>query len=131
LRQHLKPAAPPDAQRLRKLIADLDDDRFDVRQAAQKELEQLGDVALPALQKAVKATSSAELRRRALAVLKAPPRPSGEERQALRGVEVLEQFGTAEARQHLEMLAKGAPGSRVTGAAKAALERLASPVNAR
>jgi hypothetical protein len=129
LRQHLKPQPPPDARRLRKLIADLGDDRFTVREAAQQELEKLGDVALPALQKEVEVTTSAEVRRRAGELIKAPQHPSGEKLRAIRGVEVLEQFGTAEAKQLLAMLAKGAPGSRLTDAAKAALERLALPVN--
>jgi hypothetical protein len=119
----LKPEPPPDAERLRRLIAGLADDDFAVREAAQRELEKLGDVALPALRKEVEKTSSAEVRRRAGEVLKAPRRLSGEQLRALRGVEVLEQLGTAEARQHLAALAKGAPGSRLTDTARAALER--------
>jgi hypothetical protein len=130
LRQHLKPESAPSADRLRKLIADLGDDKFVVREAAQQELEKLGDVALPALQKAVKTTSSAEVRRRAGELLNAPQQLSGERQRAVRGVEVLEQFGTAEAKQQLALLAKGAPGSQVTDAAKAALERLAAPATA-
>jgi RNA polymerase sigma factor (sigma-70 family) len=45
--------------------------------------------------------------------------------QALRGVEVLEQIGSREARQVLERLAKGLPQSRLAQEAKASLERLA------
>jgi hypothetical protein len=125
LRQHLKPELPPNTERLRKLIADLGNDEFNVRETAQRELEKLGDVALPALQKKVEATSSAEVRRRATAILKAPQHLSAEKLQGIRGVEVLEHFGTAEAKEYLETLARGAPGSRVTDAAKLALDRLA------
>jgi hypothetical protein len=75
----------------------------------------------------VKGTSSPEVRRRAGEVIKAPPHPSGEKLRTLRGVEVLEQLGTAEAKQHLAKLSRGAPGSRLTEAAKAAMERLALP----
>jgi hypothetical protein len=127
LRRRLKAEPPPNPERLRKLIADLAADDFAVREAAQRQLEKLGDVALPALRKEVKATSSAEVRRRAGEILKAPQRLSGDKRRALRGVDVLDQLGTADARQHLATLAQGAPGSRLTEAARAALERLASP----
>jgi cell division septum initiation protein DivIVA len=50
--------------------------------------------------------------------------PSAERLQALRAVEVLEIAGTPEARQLLEVLAKGAPEARLTQEAKASLERL-------
>ena len=50
---------------------------------------------------------------------------SGERLQAVRAVEVLEQIGTAEAKQLLQSLASGAPGARLTQEAKASLERLA------
>jgi hypothetical protein len=125
LRQHLKPELPPDTDRLHKLIADLDDDKFTVRETAQRELEKLGDVALPALQKAVEVSFSAEVRRRATAVIKAPQHLSAEKRQAIRGVEALEYFGTAEAKELLETLARGAPGSQLTEAAKVSLGRIA------
>jgi hypothetical protein len=42
-----------------------------------------------------------------------------------RAIDALEQIGTAEARQVLEALAKGAPNPQVTQAAAAALRRLA------
>src|SRR5262249_28749525 len=48
LRKHLKPAPPPDRKRLRALIADLDGDEFAVREKAQKELEKIGEDAIPA-----------------------------------------------------------------------------------
>jgi hypothetical protein len=63
-------------------------------------------------------------------VIRALPHLSGEKLRAIGGVEVLEYFGTAEATQRLETLAKGAPGSRLTEAAKAALARLGLPKTA-
>jgi hypothetical protein len=42
----------------------------------------------------------------------------------LRAVEALEHMGAPEARQVLEALVKGAPGARLTQAARAALGRL-------
>ncbi len=50
---------------------------------------------------------------------------SPEQLQMLRVMEVLEHIGTAEARQVLAGLAKGAPEARLTQEAKASLERLA------
>jgi hypothetical protein len=128
LRRHLQPEPPPDPGYLHKLIADLADDKFAVRERAQKELQQIGDVARPALQQEMKATSSAEVRRRAQNILEAPLLLPAERRQAIRAVEILEYFATANARQLLAGLANGAPGSRLTEAANAALERLANSV---
>jgi hypothetical protein len=48
----------------------------------------------------------------------------GELLRQLRAVELLESLGSAEARQVLETLAKGAPGARLTKEARAALDRL-------
>jgi hypothetical protein len=42
----------------------------------------------------------------------------------VRAVEVLEHIGTAEARELLELLARGTPEARITREAKAALTRL-------
>jgi hypothetical protein len=49
---------------------------------------------------------------------------SPEQLRVLRAVEVLEHAGTAEARQALESLARGASDAWVGGEAKAALDRL-------
>jgi hypothetical protein len=50
--------------------------------------------------------------------------PSPEALGTLRAMEVLEHWGTAEARQILERLAQGIPEARVTREAKEALEQL-------
>jgi hypothetical protein len=50
---------------------------------------------------------------------------SGDTLRTWRALEVLEQVGTPEARQVLEKLAQGAPGTRPTEEARAALQRLA------
>jgi hypothetical protein len=44
--------------------------------------------------------------------------------QTIRGIEVLERIGTPQARQLLQELANGAPGSLQTEEAKESLERL-------
>src|SRR5262249_42508433 len=53
LRDVLKPAAAADEKRLKKLIADLDDDDFAVRETATAELDQAGEQAEPALRRAL------------------------------------------------------------------------------
>jgi hypothetical protein len=125
LRKTLKAALPPDAERLRRLIADLDSDGFDVREKAQGELERMGEDAVPALRKALDSKPSAEARRRMKSILEKPWTPSPEIMQAIRAVEVLETIGTPDARQLLESLAEGAPEAGLTREARAALERLA------
>jgi hypothetical protein len=125
LRKAVKAALPPDAERLRRLIADLDSDRFDVREKAQGELERIGEDAVPALRKALDSKPSAEARRRMKSILERPRTPSPETVQAIRAVEVLEKIGTPDARQLLESLAEGAPEAGLTREARAALERLA------
>jgi WD40 repeat protein len=58
--------APPAAEeeKIRKLIQQLGDDDFDKRQEATKQLEALGQAALPLLRKASKESPDAEVRRR-------------------------------------------------------------------
>src|SRR5207244_10810736 len=73
LREHLPPAAVPDADKVRALVAELASDKFAVRTRAEQELLQLGDLAAPALEQALAGKPSLELRRRAellLATLK-------------------------------------------------------------
>ncbi len=126
LKERLKPVQPADAARLRRLIAELDGDTFAKREAARKELEQLGDRASGALQEALKRKPSLETHRRIEALLKRlrPPITDGETLRALRAVAVLEDIGTPESRTILEALAKGATEARLTNEAKAALQRL-------
>jgi WD40 repeat protein len=125
LRDGLRPAPAVPADEIRRRIADLDGDAFERREAAFADLAALGDQARPALQAALQANPSAELRRRTEALL-APPDVvrSAETRRALRAVEVLERIGSPEARQLLEALGGGAPDARQTREVKAALARL-------
>jgi hypothetical protein len=75
------------------------------------------------------------LRRRATPLLEKLPPSEGlpmppEQLRAVRGVDVLERIGTAEARESLEELAKGNPKSRLMQQAKETLERLAKRTTA-
>ncbi len=127
LGDRLKPAQSADATRLRRLLAELDSERFAVREEARKGLEELGDLAAPALRQALREKPALEVSRRIQGLLEKlhGPVTQLELRRALRAVAVLEDIATPEARRLLERLAQGAPEARLTQAAKASLERLA------
>ena len=69
---------------------------------------------------------SAERRRRAelLLIKLAGPLTLPDRLREVRAIEVMEQIGSPEARELLQVLAKGAPGAGLTEEAKASLERL-------
>jgi WD40 repeat protein len=113
-------------QQLPMILAELDDDSFQRREAASTELDELGDEAEPIIRKALANKPSLEVRRRLEKLLAKPPLvPPGELLRGIRAVAVLELIGTPEAREVLETAAKGPAVDRLTKEAKAALERLA------
>jgi hypothetical protein len=112
-----------EAARLRALVADLDGDDFSVREKASGELRNMQELAGPALRAALGGQPSAELRRRAEELL-AHVEGRADEQSGGRVLEVLERFGTPEAKRLLEELAAGDPGARQTQEASAALRRL-------
>jgi RNA polymerase sigma factor (sigma-70 family) len=124
LRGHLRPVAAADAERVKRLIADLDADAFAVRERATKELEKLGESIEPFLRQAVQGTPALELRRRVDRLLDKLTGDSPERWRKLRALEVLEWLNTAESRRLLDQLAHGAPGAGLTREAKASLDRL-------
>jgi WD40 repeat protein len=125
-RDRLRPVSEAAPDQLRRLIADLDGAEFEQREAAMRQLVELGEGAGPALRAALKAGPSAEQKKRIGEILDAQDRaPSGETLRQLRAVEVLELIGGDAARELLEALAKGVPGARLTREARATLERLA------
>jgi WD40 repeat protein len=130
LRGRVKAVPEPDQGRIARLIQDLDDDTFEVRDRASRALERLGPRAEAALRRALEKPTSAEVSARASRLLQKLERPDGptlpsEELIALRVVEALEGGGTPEARAVLKDLAAGAADAELTQAAKAALGRLA------
>ena len=104
----------------------LESEQFAVREKAQRELEELGDLAEPVLRQALEGKPSLEMRRRVQAVLEhlRGPVTQPELLRSLRAVAVLEDIGTPEARGLLETLAADADEARQTREAKAALRRL-------
>jgi hypothetical protein len=112
--------------RLAKLIADLDDNNFDVRERASRALAGMGSAAAQALERAEARARSPEARRRIARLLEgcqAPLLPSAQLRGA-RAVAALEHLGTPAAQALLRRLSDGAPDSPLTVEAKAALQRL-------
>jgi hypothetical protein len=124
LAERLRPVASVGIDRL---IADLDSDRFTVRENAERVLEKLGPTAEAALFKALESRPTLETRRRLERLLerRRGPVTDPELLRGIRGTEVLEHVGSAEARKVLEALAHGAPEARLTQEARASLERLA------
>jgi RNA polymerase sigma factor (sigma-70 family) len=125
LRERLQPVAATNKEKIARLIADLDHAEFAKREDATKQLSELGDAAEPALRAALNEKTPPEMRRRVDDLLKQRDQsPSATLLATVRGIEALEHIGTAEARQLLQHLTKGAADARFTREAKAALERL-------
>jgi hypothetical protein len=124
LKERLKPATAPDSKHVAQLIADLDNNKFAVREAALRELQELGMDAGPALRQGLKVAPSAEARRRMESLLTSPLiyRSPSQLRQ-YRALQVLERIGTPEAQRVLETLSQGASSARLTQDAKTSLER--------
>jgi hypothetical protein len=128
LTERLKAQPTPDPRRIARLIADLDSNRFKVRQQATEELERLGPRAARALRKALQGQPTAEARTRLRRLLEQLEKPGGPllpsiELVGLRVLEALERAGTVEAQRTLEAVTHGTE-DRWASEAKAALERL-------
>jgi hypothetical protein len=109
-RARLRPAPGADPRRIGRLVADLDDDQFTVRERAERALAELGEAAGPALEQALARAPSAEVRRRArrlLRLLEAHRLNPTERLRELRSVQTLEYAGTPAARRLLQALGRG------------------------
>ncbi len=134
LKARLRPAGDDSHAWLRRLVADLDSRKFAVREAAAKQLRELGPEITPFLRQALAAKPPLEMQRRLKAILAAlpPMRPQdrqpdvllGEPLRTVRAIQVLEWIGTPEAREVLQSLARGAPTAQETQHAKVSLQRL-------
>jgi hypothetical protein len=124
LKTHLRPAPHTHTTQL---IAHLDDDQFQVREAASRDLARLGEEAEPALRRAAK-SGSLEVRRRAEKLLQClqdhPKELNPDQLRGIRANQVLEQVGNQDAIQLLQQLSNGSPEARLTQEAKASLGRL-------
>jgi WD40 repeat protein len=126
LRARLRPVAPAEPGRVRRLIAALDSDDFAARQRAAVELGSLGHPAVGQMRAELAKKWSLELHLRLRRLLDRLDRAqlSAEELRSVRGVEALERLGSAESRALLGSLARGAEGAPLTERARAALRRL-------
>jgi RNA polymerase sigma factor (sigma-70 family) len=132
LRKHLRPIANGDADKVRRLIQELDSENFTTRESATLELEKMGRPIMTVLREALAAKPSPETSRRLEGLL---TRLSGgplspETLRHLRAIQVLERVGSRDARQVLEDMAGGSPAAPETLEAKAALGRLRGPATA-
>jgi RNA polymerase sigma factor (sigma-70 family) len=125
LRDRLRPANALPARELQRLVQDLDSSEFRRREEASRRLSALGEDAEPTLRQALANKSSAEVRRRLERILNGPRQiPSPDLLRSLRALQILEAIGDQPARRLLGNLAAGAPSSRLTREAQAALGRL-------
>jgi hypothetical protein len=124
LREHLKPAGPIDAKRVRQRLDELDSGDFDTRQAASTELERLGDRIEALLREALTGERPLEAKRRIEALLAKMDLPTPERLARCRGLEALEQIATADAMQLVDALAAGEAGARLSRDAAATRQRL-------
>jgi WD40 repeat protein len=132
LGEQLRTGRVPEQEQIAQLIASLDDDEFDVREKASRELATFAKRAEPALRKALENNPSPEASRRIkrlLPKLTGDAWPPSEVLRILRALEVLERIGSDEARTIIKHLAKDSSDSWTPSEAKAALERMARKVN--
>jgi hypothetical protein len=122
LKARLSPKEPSASRPIDPLVAALGDNHFRVRQEAMTELNKLGELAEPALRKALGKRPMPEVRRRIEQLL---DRLDQLAISVARGMEVLEHIDNPEARQALQTLARGSEAHQVTRQAKASLENLA------
>jgi hypothetical protein len=126
LAKRLRPIGPLDAERLKKLLMDLDADDFVVRERATQQLAGLGQTAAPALRKEAGTDAGPETLARVRLLLKRLESTAAvaESRRSVRAVAALEANNSAESRGLLNALAGGAPEAGLTKAAGAARARL-------
>ena len=125
LREQLKPAQKEKSGRIEKLIRELDNDRYSIRDKANKSLLRLGESAAPFLQEALKQHRSPENEQRVRGLLASPQlyKPGKEARRQLRAIQALNWINTPDSRMWLQELAKGEPNAFLTREAQAGLKR--------
>lgn len=124
LKSKMKPRDRVDAAAVQKWIADLDSEKYPVRQEAARQLQKCGGQVRAILEAALHGTLSLETRRRLQDTLNSLDLPDLESLRTIRGIMVLERIGSFEARGILETLARGAAGDHTTEEARDSLRRL-------
>jgi hypothetical protein len=126
LSRKLPPPRPViDTERVRKLIANLDQNDFRVRETAAKALAELGPAAEPILREALRQAKSPEAEQRLRQLVERLKRePTANDWRVGRAVQVLELCGTQVAGALLRRWADSDDGTPLTEEARAALRRL-------
>jgi WD40 repeat protein len=124
LKDRVRPVAVRSEEQVRRLVAAFDDDAFDAREAAERDLAALGPRVWPTLREALGKRPSAEARTRLERLLDEKRPLSEDELRGQRAVRVLEWAADAQARDLLKTLASGDPAAPLTLEANAALRRL-------
>jgi hypothetical protein len=124
--QKLQPASPEEVALIRALVAELDSNKFAVREKASAELTQLGDFASAALEKVLDGNPALEVRQRVANLLKrlATQPMTAACLQQSRALMVLEMIASPEGTALVERLANGAPDAWLTSQARASRQRL-------
>jgi len=126
LAKRLQSVPAVEETRILQLIANLDSDRFDLRDQASNKLQEIGECAESDLRQALANNPSPEARRRLEKLVEHVTSKALTVRQLrdLRALEILEHNGTPEAAEIMVKLAKGAPMARLTIESKACLDRM-------
>jgi WD40 repeat protein len=126
LAERIKPVSAADRKAVVTLVEKLGSPEFPERESASKELTKLASGAIDQLREANRRTTSQEVRTRLSAILAVTRGTllTGEKLRSARAVEALELAATADARELLTRLAKGAEDAHLTQETKRSLERL-------
>jgi Anaphase-promoting complex subunit 4 WD40 domain/WD domain, G-beta repeat len=131
LREQIRALAVPAAamKKIEKLVADLNAEKFTIREQASKQLAATGDLAIVPLQRMLEKPPSEEARERAKLLLKklSDPVLTPERQRALDALDLLEQLGTAKAIALLEEIERDALIPQIRVEARRALQRMKSP----
>jgi hypothetical protein len=122
--ERLIPVPAADPKEVVRMIAELDDESFPVRQKAAGSLAKLGEGASHLIAKALAGDLSLAVRRSLEGISRKSDETSVRSLQEARAVATLEQIASPAARDLLRRLAEGAPNARLTAEAQEALGRL-------
>ena len=111
---------PLPCDQFNRLLADLDDDDFDIRERASARLARLGERVEGQLRRVLEGSLPTEARRRVAAALKIIQKQK-QPPDCVRALEYLSAHDAPENGELLQVLAEGAPDARLTQQAKAKL----------
>jgi hypothetical protein len=125
LRERARPPAAPDAERRKKLLAELSAADFQAREKASEALASFGESIQSELQAELGRAASGEVRTRLQRLLDRLQEPTPERLRLIRAVEAVETLTTPEAKALLDSWASGSAGPTLKSEAQAALARRA------